>query len=169
MEEGKRDHQQQQQGYGRRASSHASSSLGSAGVDDGSAAAASPHQHHHRRRRSGGSNGSGGDGPPASSPTSGVMRAVSQSFQLSFELVKALSVTEGLSFCQICRGYEPASETFRLADCGHCFCRGMGVVGAYGVAVGGVTVGARLPLTLDLYSSHDTPPHGTKQTAWPAT
>jgi hypothetical protein len=126
-------------GYGRHATatSHVSS-LGSADEEAGTPAPPVHHRyhhhHHHHRRRSGGSGGGsnsslgggmGGPGGPTTPTTAaGVGAIVSQSFQLSWELVRALSASEGLWFCQICREYETQSDTFRLSNCAHRFCRG---------------------------------------------
>lgn len=74
------------------------------------------------RRRSSGSLGGAGAGPPT--PTGSIARTVSQSFHLSLDILRVLSMNEGLIFCQICREYETASETVRLSSCGHSFCRG---------------------------------------------
>ncbi|KAM3572684.1 hypothetical protein VYU27_005314 [Nannochloropsis oceanica] len=51
-----------------------------------------------------------------------ITRHVSQSFQLTVDIVKT-HLGEELVFCSICREYEGVSKTFRLSGCGHRFCR----------------------------------------------
>ena len=74
------------------------------------------------------SNGGGNSGSMSRNPSEGnvstlgeITRHVSQSFQLSLEIVKN-HLGEELVFCPICREYEGVSKTFKLSGCGHRYC-----------------------------------------------
>lgn len=97
------------------------------------------HKHKHPREDSqttssgasgGGEGGGSGDGMGPSGGSTGSLSAlgkigrhVSQSFQMSLDIVKT-HLGEELVFCQVCREYERVSKTYRLGACGHRYCRG---------------------------------------------